>query len=230
MKSLHVTQRRLAELAIFTAVGVFILGAALLSGVGSGTSTHAAAQTGSAASAPTSGAVAAAGSQPGSLAATTQATASATVEAAPSPAVGVAIPDVGQPYELAAASVHDFTLVRDAQAPPFSLQDAMQILDDAGVPFAFGGEYQGQQVTVTAAYGIGTFGHPGIGAIPWIGPMHVPVPGRDIVLDHVANRPIWIVAYGNLKIPGSKGVYDHAAYAVDVQTRTLLYAWTYNGS
>jgi len=106
----------------------------------------------------------------------------------------------------------------------------MQLVEDLGVPFGLGGDYLGKPVTVTAAYGLGTFGHWDPVAGAWIGDLHIPLKGTDIVLDHIEHRPMWILDYGNVVAYGSQTTFNHAVYAVDEETRTVLLAWFYQGA
>jgi hypothetical protein len=125
----------------------------------------------------------------------------------------------------------DVTLRSSTPSPSFSQQDAMQIVKAIGVPWALGGNYEGQQVNVSAHFGIGTLGHADpTEQVPWVGPQHVPIKGTDIVLDHVADRPMWILDYGNVAAYGSQIAYNHAVYVVDEQSRTLLITFFYHGS
>ena len=106
----------------------------------------------------------------------------------------------------------------------------MQVVKSFGVPFGLGGEYEGQAVNVTAAYGIGTFGHSGGPGQPWIGDRNVPLKGTNTVLDHIENRPMWILDYGNVIAYGTQATFNHAVYAIDIQTRSVLMIWFYQGT
>lgn len=126
---------------------------------------------------------------------------------------------------------NDVTLSPGTPSPSFSQQDAMQIVKAVGVPWALGGTYQDQQVSVSAHYGIGTLGHADpTERVPWVGPRNVPIKGTNIVLDHIADRPMWILDYGNVAAYGTQITYNHAVYVVDEQTRTLLITFFYHGS
>ncbi len=145
--------------------------------------------------------------------------------ALPSP---VATPAVGEVIPLPASTPGGLTLVQTDKVPAFSQQEAMQIVHDFGIPFALGGDWEGLQVTVSAAYGLGTFGHPGPPGMPWVGLQHVPLKGTDVVLDHIENRPMWILDYGNVRAGGSQAEFRHAVYAVDEETRSVLTIWFYD--
>jgi hypothetical protein len=155
--------------------------------------------------------------QPGLLDSATAASANAT----PGPSV--------TPVPAASAS-GELTLTPDPNAPVFSQQEAMQVVSNFGIPFALGGAYQGQVVSLAASYGIGTFGHPGGPGQPWIGDVNIPLKGTSTVLDHIENRPMWILDYGNIVAYGSQATFNHAVYAVDIQTRSVLKIWFYQGS
>ncbi|HUZ02869.1 MAG TPA: hypothetical protein VMU89_21215 [Thermomicrobiaceae bacterium] len=139
-------------------------------------------------------------------------------------------PAIGGVIALPASQSGDLTLVRTTRSPTFSQQAAMQLVEDLGVPFGLGGDYLGKPVTVTAAYGLGTFGHWDPVAGAWIGDLHIPLKGTDIVLDHIEHRPMWILDYGNVVAYGSQTTFNHAVYAVDEETRTVLLAWFYQGA
>ncbi len=145
--------------------------------------------------------------------------------AIPSPAT---IPAVGEAFPLPASTSGELTLIRTEKAPAFSQQEAMQIVHDFGIPFALGGEWEGLQVTVSATYGIGTFGRPGGPGLPWLGDRNVPLKGTDVVLDHIENRPMWILDYDNVRAGGSRAEFRHAVYAVDEETRSVLKIWFYD--
>lgn len=145
--------------------------------------------------------------------------------AMPSP---VATPAVGEIIPLPSSTSGGLTLVQTDKVPAFSQEEAMQIVHDLGIPFAFGGDWEGLQVTVSATYGIGTLGHPGPPSMPWVGDRYFPLPGTDVVLDHIENRPMWILDYGNVRAGGSQAEFRHAVYAVDEETRSVLKIWFYD--
>lgn len=145
--------------------------------------------------------------------------------ALPAPSV---TPAVGEVIPLPVSTPGGLTLIQTGKAPSFSQQEAMQIVHDFGIPFALGGDWEGLQVTVSAAYGLGTFGHPGPSSMPWVGLQHVPLKGTDVVLDHIENRPMWILDYGNVRAGGSRAEFRHAVYAVDEETRSVLTIWFYD--
>ncbi len=140
----------------------------------------------------------------------------------------VATPAVGEVIPLSSSTSGELTLIVTEKAPAFSQQEAMQIVHDFGIPFALGGDWEGLQVTVSATYGIGTFGRPGSPGLPWLGNRHAPLKGTDVVLDHIENRPMWILDYGNVRVGGSRAEFRHAVYAVDEETRSVLKIWAYN--
>ncbi len=145
--------------------------------------------------------------------------------AIPSPAT---TPAVGEVIPLPSSTSGGLTLIRTDTVPAFSQQEAMQIVHDFGIPFALGGDWEGLQVTVAAAYGLGTFGRPGGPGLPWLGDRYFPLKGTDVVLDHIENRPMWILDYGNVRAGGSRAVFRHAVYAVDEETRSVLKIWFYD--
>lgn len=137
------------------------------------------------------------------------------------------IPAVGEVIALPSSESGELTLVRTDKLATFSEQEAMQIVHDSGVPFGLGGEWLGRPVTVSAAYGIGTFGRPGGPGLPWLGDRHIPLKGTEVILDHIENRPMWILDYDNAYAHGTQVDFKHAVYAVDEETRSVLLAWFY---
>jgi hypothetical protein len=129
----------------------------------------------------------------------------------------------------AALAAGGLTITADANTPAFSRQEAMQIVSDLGVSFGLGGEYEGQAVSIASTYGLGTLGHPGGPGQPWMGDRYFPLKGTNTVLDHIENRPMWILDYGHIKAYGSQATFNHAVYTVDIQTRSVLTIWFYNG-
>lgn len=135
-------------------------------------------------------------------------------------------------------------------APGISQHDAQQAIDNRGVPGAFGGAVNGKQVTATAIHGVATFGHPGTrsaangsplsgGCVNWFGPCNLPVEQcvkgvgcsrTSAVIPRLENRPMWIIDLGNIEFRGSHSTFNHAVYAVDDATRSVVYAWFYNGA
>ncbi len=136
-------------------------------------------------------------------------------------------PAVGEVIALPSSESGELTLVRTDKPAAFSQQEAMRIVRDSGVPFGLGGEWLGRPITVSAAYGLGTFGRPGGPGLPWLGDRNIPLKGTDVVLDHIENRPMWILDYDNAYAHGTQVDFKHAVYAVDEETRSVLLAWFY---
>jgi hypothetical protein len=117
-------------------------------------------------------------------------------------------------------------------APLISQQEAMQAVADLGVPWALGGEYNGKTVTVAAWYGCVSFGRPGNPSQLWPGAPTIRLKDGQ-VLDRIEYRAMWLIDYGNVvahaagssATPGPE--YNHAVYAIDAQTRTVLLTWFY---
>lgn len=137
--------------------------------------------------------------------------------ATPTPTIG-AIP----PARLAAADV----TLKPTDAPPLiSSHQAMQVIGHQGIPWALGNSWNGLPITVTAAYGVGTIA----------GLQHVPLPGNKM-LDRVVEVPMWIIDYGSTGplaygggCPGCPpDEQNHAVYAVDAESRSILVIWAYN--
>ncbi len=154
--------------------------------------------------------------------------------AAPSTSPIPVTPAVGEVIPLPSSKSGELTLFRTDKPPAFSQQEAMQIVHDFGVDVALGGERFGRPVTASAAYGIGTLGRPGGPGLPWLGDRNIPLKGTGVILDHVENRPMWILDYDNAYAPApacprcDSLFFKHAVYAIDEQTRTVLIVWFYD--
>ncbi|CCF86204.1 hypothetical protein [Nitrolancea hollandica] len=149
--------------------------------------------------------------------------------ATPAASPGIdATPDVGQVIALPSSSSLSggLTLVRTDKAPAISEQEAVKIIHDYGVPI--GENRDGQVVTYTATYGIGTLGRSGGPGLPWWGVRNIPLKGTDVVLDHVEHRPMWIIDCDNMYAVGTQATFKHGVYAVDDQTGTILAIWFYD--
>lgn len=99
-----------------------------------------------------------------------------------------------------------------------------------------GGQFDGKVVTVTATFGLATFGKPGPNG-KWVGITDVPeftcaairqCTRTGKTLDHIENRPMWVLDYKNLTFYGSGATYNHTVYTVDDKTDLMLYGWAYN--
>ena len=66
--------------------------------------------------------------------------------------------------------------------------------------------------------------------MPWVGDQNIPIKGTNIVLNHIEPRPRWIIDYGNVTAYGSQAEFNHAVYAVDVESKSVLKIWFYQGS
>lgn len=116
------------------------------------------------------------------------------------------------------------TLVRTDQPPVLSEADAVEVIRSYGIPV--NQQFGGRQISCIATYGIGTIGHAVAGGF-WSGAQNFPIKGTDKLLDHVENRPLWVVDCDNVYGGGSRAIFKHAVHVVDAQTRTLLETWFY---
>jgi hypothetical protein len=117
-------------------------------------------------------------------------------------------------------------------SPLISQQQAMAIVATQS-PWGLGGNWEGKQVTVQAWYGLGSIGYADSRG-NWLGSLNIPLPSGQI-LDHIENRPMWLIAYGN--VPGiiasacwgcaPPPVYTHDVYAVDAQSRSIIWLASY---
>lgn len=135
--------------------------------------------------------------------------------------------EVGQIIPLVSSSGADLTLVRTEAPELISREDAIQAVADLGVPFAHGGEWRGNELSISATYGVGTFGAWDAAANTWEGPRNLLLPDGQI-LDHVEDRPMWILEYRNATFDGDPPL-SHTAYAVDAHTGGVLLIWGYDG-
>lgn len=126
----------------------------------------------------------------------------------------------------------DLTLRRTDSEPPISQNEAMEAVYDLGVPWGRGDDWERGPVTVDAHYGLATFGEQGNDEV-WLGPRNVPLPSGE-VLDHVEERPMWIIDYGNTVFHASgcpdcaePPDYDHTVYAIDAETAEVWFVWGY---
>jgi hypothetical protein len=116
--------------------------------------------------------------------------------------------------------------------PLMSVADAMAIVAQQ-VPWGNGGTFEGKPVTVNAWYGTVSIGNPGPNGT-WGGDTNIPLPSGGI-LPNLRGRTMWILDYGNVPgmiasvCPGCAPppVYDHDVYAVDVQSRAVLWWASY---
>ena len=136
-------------------------------------------------------------------------------------------------------------------APLISQQEAQQVIADAGVSWAFGGQVAGKTVTVDAVHGLGTIGQPGStdklalpdGSHPtgacqgWLGICNYPVKkcingtctATGQVIDRFQDRPMWVIHYANLTGYTSGGTTNHGVVVIDDATRSQVMSWNYTG-
>lgn len=148
-----------------------------------------------------------------------------------SPAIGERIP-LPTDFSTQNSSGSPVSLIRTADPPLISQREAMEVVAEQ-FPWGLGGEYEGKPVSVQGWYGIGTIGSPGPTGW-WAGDRNIPLPNGE-VLDHVENRSMWLLAYDN--VPGIMGsqalygppppIYHHNVYAVDAQTRSIIWFASY---
>ena len=133
---------------------------------------------------------------------------------------------VGEAMPLQSAIFGGITLFRTDMPPPISVEIAMKVVNDSGVPWGLGQSYDEKTPVVSAAFGLATAGSRAPDG-QWIGDRNIPLPdGR--MLDHIENRPMWIIDYGNTVGYGSGGAYNHTVYAVDAITQAVFLTWFYN--
>lgn len=146
----------------------------------------------------------------------------------------------------------NLTFVSTLDTPTIALPDALALIDTKGIPFALGGQYAGKTVAINATHGRATFGFAADtskvkaprggqftgGCAGWLGTCNIPVQqcvkGQGCtltgqVIPRLENRPMWIIDYGNIVFPTSGRPANHAVYAIDDQTRSVILIWGYNG-
>lgn len=122
--------------------------------------------------------------------------------------------------------------------PSISQRDAMQVVYN----FTKQNWALGKNGNTWAQFGLVTIGSSGGAGKPWAGLRNIQVlncsagkcQNTGQVLDHIENRPMWILDYGNVDAP-SLGVLpcpnctttpipdnNHIVYTVDVQTKTVM--------
>lgn len=153
----------------------------------------------------------------------------ATIDPAPPVDMSITLPPTLSLENSAGAPV---TLLRLPGEPPFSREEAMRVVATR-FPWGLGGAWEGTPVTVHAWYGLGTIGQRGPTG-GWSGSVNIPLDTGD-TLDHIEDRPLWLLDYGN--VPGIIGsgcpgclpppVYNHNVYAIDAATRSLLWTASY---
>ncbi len=142
------------------------------------------------------------------------------------------------------------------QAPLITQQEAQQIAFDASYPYAFGGNYEGREITVNAVYGLLSHGFPGdtsglhLGddvtpltgpCAGWVGPCNIPVKTcRDGVckdtgktIPRIEQRPYWLLDYEGFHFERQAcpdcpiQVFNHAVLVVDAQDKFVLMGFPY---
>lgn len=135
--------------------------------------------------------------------------------------------------------------------------EALQVVHNAGIPWALGGLYNNKTVTITSIYGLATLGfagdtsniytaqgtHPSGNCANWFGPCDFPISSCNLgkcvdtgrVIDRFENRPMWIIDYGNtLWQNGGSGsaapASNHTVYLVDVAEKVAIVAWGYQSN
>lgn len=143
---------------------------------------------------------------------------------APTPIV-LGTPSADELIPVAAGANVDLTLVRMAELPLLTQEQAIRSIHDLGVPFALSKDWLGQDVTITATYGLATFGYRSHEGAEWVG-FRSALLSTGELLDHVERRPMWIIEYN--VVFNEDPLLSHTAYAVDALTSTVLWAWGYN--
>lgn len=127
------------------------------------------------------------------------------------PVTPIPTPDkVGSNFDFPPLERYSLTLRRVAEKPKHTVKEVQQFLHDVyGIDYAFGGEYKGHLINVTALYGLGT-------------------------MDGQAQLA-WVMDYGNmpnLSVPNCYGenpkIDDHMLFYVDAETLKMIFESSYN--
>lgn len=145
-------------------------------------------------------------------------------------------PAVGEPHPSTPAfAANDITMVHTDAQPVTSQERIMRSIADLGIPWGLGGEWEGKTVTIQSYFGLVTQGSPGRNGMLWEGVLNTPLP-NGVVLDHIENRAMWIIDYGNTQFVDSTcpdcapaPMKNHSVYLIDDETGAVLLAWGYAG-
>ncbi len=131
---------------------------------------------------------------------------------------------------------------RTLSLPRLNQEQAMRAVRS---PYAMGGIIKGQKIYITATFGLVTHGELGKDGKTWAGYQNIqllncssPAP-KDCkpngkVLDHIEDRPMWVLDYKNLPSGGAGSpnnpppVYNHTVYVVDDETGVNIFSWGYS--
>ncbi len=135
-------------------------------------------------------------------------------------------------------------VLRTLDLPLISLQQARTAVYNNGMSWALGGTQNGKTVTLTAVYGLVTLGAPNTNGNGkgWLGPQNIDLPtcstdgkctSTGIILNHIENRPMWVLDYGNTDFPApgpaclttpcpTPQIFNHSVYTVDGQTGAIF--------
>jgi hypothetical protein len=161
-----------------------------------------------------------------------------TVAAGSNPNINLTVPTgaIGDIIPLPAqlSTTGDVVVRRSAQPAKLSLDEVLGAIDN---PWARGGKADnGLAITVNITFGLVTVGHRGSDG-QWYGLANIAEFSCTAVrqctktgklLDHVENRPIWVLDYKNLITFGTGTSYNHTVYLVDDATGQFFYLWGYN--
>ena len=119
-------------------------------------------------------------------------------------------------------------------APLISQPEAMQLVADLGMPWAFGGQHDGATVTIAAWYGCATFAKLGNPSQPWAQARTIRLNDGQ-VLGRIENRAMWLLDYARTSDGGGSpaqpaAATTHTVYVIDAATRTVALTWSYDAS
>ena len=156
---------------------------------------------------------------------------------------------VGENIPLPFGNRLSIKMFRTIDPPLISLEQAKKAIYNEGLDFSVTGILNGKVVTLDAAYGLVTLGTKNTGGNKqgWLGPQNIPVPScdssgkcnpTDAILNHVENRPMWVLDFGNTDFPAAgvpctsnpcptPQIFNHSVYTVDAISGAVFTAEFY---
>jgi hypothetical protein len=138
--------------------------------------------------------------------------------------------------ELPSSDSGQFTLQRSPGAEVMSLDEALDLLREFGVPYVDAERWEGNEIDLSADYGLATFGRPdeSEGDADW-GDQYIHLNTGE-VLEHIAERPHWILDFAGAIWPAAQfdedtepdPVLNHTVFAIDALTGTIWKVWAYH--
>jgi hypothetical protein len=128
-------------------------------------------------------------------------------------------------------NLYELVLVNSPRPPRMSQMEVMQAIHDLGIAWGLGEavyiEETGETIVpeITGHFGLMTSGAPASDGT-WSGIRNVSL-ADGTELDHIDNRAMWLLDYGNVIAHSAHVHYDHVVYLVDDETGTVIRALFY---